>query len=260
MLTMPMRLLLTLLFVLATTCAQAQTPAGRIRLASLEWAPYVGPDLPQQGYAADVVRNACARAGYTVDIDFLPWARAVIEALRGNYDGLMPEYFDHSREGSFAYSAPFPGGPIALYRRRDRAIAFRVDPRHNPSAALHELVGLRIGVVRDYLNTPEFDRADYLTKEEAASDEVNLSKLAYGRIDLAIVDREVASYLLRTALQDQADAVVMIDPPLENKALHIAWSRRASKAEAMREACDAGLKSMQADGSIAKLREAHGLQ
>lgn len=255
---MPTRFLLALLFLVGATAA-AQTPAGRIRLASLEWAPYVGANLPQQGYAADVVRSACARSGYSVEIDFLPWARAVIEALRGNYDGLMPEYFDHSREGSFVYSAPFPGGPVGLYRRRDRAIDFRTDPRRNMNQALRELIGLRIGVVRDYLNTADFDRADFLTKVEAASDEANLDQLVAGRVDLIVADREVANYLLRTSRTDAADALVPIEPPLENKSLYVAWSRRAPQADAMRAACDAGLAAMRADGSLAKLRASHGL-
>ncbi|UXI66523.1 substrate-binding periplasmic protein [Tahibacter amnicola] len=242
----------------------AAAPAPRetrlyARLASLEWAPYVGENMRRQGYAADVVRTACARHAVDVEIDFLPWARALLQAVRGDYAGLMPEYYDASRLADFEFSAGFPGGPVALYKRRGEAITYGADPRRDPEAAWRSLTSYRFGVVRGYLNNPSFDAADYLAKEEAASDVVNLRKLAYGRVDLVFVDSAVAEYLMAHSTGLQPGVLEMLPPAIEEKPLYIAWSRRAEDMAQLRARCDAGLAEITADGTLFRLRAEHGI-
>jgi polar amino acid transport system substrate-binding protein len=45
------------------------------------------------------------------------------------------------------------------------------------------------GVVKGYVNTPEFDAAIFLKKVESASDEEYLRNLINGRVDLIFIDR-----------------------------------------------------------------------
>lgn len=238
----------------------AQQPARlQARLATLEWPPYVGSALAGQGYAAEVVREACARHGVDVTFDVMPWARALMLGLRGDYAGVMPEYRSVQREAKFVFSASFPGGPVGLYRRRSDTIAYAQDPSADLDAALHSISQYRIGIVRDYINNATFDRATYLKRDEAASDSVNLRKLAHGRVDLAFADRWVAEYLLRTDPLLRGVELEMLQPPIEEPALHIAWSRQSDIAAAARPACDAGLAELLSDGTIEKLRKRHGL-
>ncbi|WP_313915883.1 transporter substrate-binding domain-containing protein [Tahibacter sp.] len=238
----------------------AQQPARlQVRLATLEWPPYVGSALVGQGYVAEVVRDACARHGVEVQIDVMPWARALMLGLRGDYAGVMPEYRSTRREAEFAFSASFPGGPVGLYRRRSDAIAYAHDPSDDLDAALRSVSQYRIGIVRDYINNATFDRASYLKREEAASDSVNLRKLAHGRVDLAFADRWVAEYLLRTDPLLRGAELEMLQPPIEEPALHIAWSRQSDVAAVARPACDAGLAELLGDGTIEQLRKRHGL-
>jgi ABC-type amino acid transport substrate-binding protein len=239
--------------------AQSHAESRVLRLASLEWEPYIGSSLPAQGYAAEVVRTACARKQVQVEIDFLPWARALMLARRGEYHGVFPEYYDPSREAEFTFSAPFPGGAVGLYKRRFSPIRYASDPRTDLEGALRSLTNYRIGVVRDYLNNPVFDAATYLRKEDAASDEVNLRKLYFGRVDLVFVDRLVAEHLLKTHLSDYHDTLEMLEPPIEDKPLYVAYSRKAPDTEALRQACDAGLAEIGSDGTLAQIRAKHGL-
>src|SRR6185369_8496065 len=100
-----------------------------------------------------------------------------------------------------------------------------------------------------YLNNPVFDAATYLKKEEAVSDEVNLRKLHYGRVDLVFIDRLVAEHLLRGALAEYRDSLEMLEPPIEDaKPLYIAYSRKSLAMEKLREDCDAGMKEIVSDG------------
>jgi ABC-type amino acid transport substrate-binding protein len=249
--------LLAAAMALAATSAEALEPPAPapIRLASLEWEPYVGAGMPDQGYVAAVIRAAFADQGLSVEIGFYPWARALLLARSGEVDGLAPEYFDPSRESEFAFSAPFPGGPLVVYKRRDETIAFAGDPVREPDAAFRALGTRRIGVVRGYLNTPAFDDADYLVKEEASDDATNLRKLVYGRIDLAVIDRRVAEHLIRSEYPDYARRIEPMAPALADKPLYVAFSRRSPRMEEAMAAFNRGLEAMRADGRLEALHE-----
>ena len=251
----PIRFLLAAMLAacLSMAAAAADKPAATrpvVRLASLEWEPYIGTKMPDQGYVAALIRAAFADQGMKVEIEFYPWARALHLARTGAVDGLMPEYFNASRETEFEYSAGFPGGPLVLYKRRDTPIAFSADPGKQQDAALRALKAKRFGVVRGYLNTPVFDAATYLTKEEASDDATNLRKLVYGRIDLAVIDRRVAEHLIRTEYPDYAAKIEPMSPPLADIPLYIAFSRASPRQAQARVAFNRGLAAMRADGRI----------
>ena len=255
----PTRALVAALLAAALSIAANATAAPKkpvadarpvVRLASLEWEPYIGAKMPDQGYVAALIRAAYADQGMRVEIEFYPWARALHLARTGAVDGLMPEYFDASREGEFEYSAAFPGGPLVLYKRRGDAIAFATDPLRHQDAALRALKVRRFGVVRGYLNTPVFDAATYLTKEEANDDATNLRKLVYGRIDLAVVDRRVAEHLIRTQYPDYAGKIEPLSPALAEIPLFIAFSRKSPRKAQALAAFNRGLAAMRADGRM----------
>jgi len=241
-------LLLTALSMIALPAVAADKQP--VRLATLEWEPYIGQKMPDQGYCAALIRAAFATQGMTVDIQFYPWARALHLARTGAVDGLMPEYFNASRKSEFDYSFPFRGGPLVLYKRRGDAIAFSADPTIDPDTALRALKNYRFGVVRGYLNTPEFDAASYLSKEEADDDATNLRKLVYGRIDLAVTDRRVADYLIRSQYPDYRNKVEPMSPPLADNPLYIAFSLRSPRHQQAMVAFNRGLAVLKASGQI----------
>jgi ABC-type amino acid transport substrate-binding protein len=231
-----------------------------VHLSSLEWEPYIGTKMPDQGYVSALIRAAFADQGMKVEIGIFPWARALHLARTGAVDGLTPEYFNTSREPEFKFSDPFPGGPLVLYKRRGDAIAFSADPAKNQDSALRALKAKRFGVVRGYLNTPVFDAASYLIKEEASDDATNLRKLVYGRIDLAVIDRRVAEHLIRTSYPDYASKIEPMDPALADIPLYIAFSRKSPRMNEALAAFNKGLAAMRADGRLAALYQRYILK
>jgi ABC-type amino acid transport substrate-binding protein len=224
-----------------------------VRLATLDWEPYIGRDMPGQGYTAALIRAAFADQGWDVEIEFYPWARALHLARTGALDGLMPEYYNPSRLSDFKYSAGFPGGPLVLYKRKADRIAFSADPMREPDAALRALKDKRFGVVRGYLNTQEFDAASYLKRDEANDDATNLRKLVYGRIDLAVIDRRVAEHIIRTQYPDYQARIEPMSPALAENPLYIAFSRKAPRNAEALVAFNRGLAAMKKDGRVEAL-------
>ena len=106
-----------LLLFLPALALPAQTEKVVI-LAAAEQRPYIGPDLPRQGYAAELVRAAFKETGYAVELRFYPAARARSLAARGQVDGLLHVTADAGLTDNFLLSAPFPGANVGLLMKR----------------------------------------------------------------------------------------------------------------------------------------------
>lgn len=82
---------LTAVLSLSALSANAQDKV--IRLTSLEWPPYSGEKVAEQGASVAVVRAAAAAMGYTLEVKFFPWSRAVAMAQdeKSGMHGYFPE-------------------------------------------------------------------------------------------------------------------------------------------------------------------------
>jgi ABC-type amino acid transport substrate-binding protein len=220
-----------------------------IKLATLDWPPYVGQGLPQYGFTTAIISEAFKRAGYEVKVEFMPWARVLQDTEAGKYDAAFPEYYSDERAAAFFMSDPFASGPLGFYKRKADKITY---------TKLEDLKPYRIGVVRGYINTPEFDAADYLQKDEANSDEQNLQKLFAGRIDLIVIDKFVAQYLIETSVPEAIGALEFMEPPLLDQSLYVIFPRGIAGSEEKLQAFNTALKTMREDGTLERILEEYG--
>jgi len=181
----------TLALVLLFVSSAAAEP---MYLTSLEWPPYTGEELAEDGASVKVVREALAHAGMELEVKFYPWQRAVNTAKNDqNFIGYFPEYFAESIEQEFIFSAPIGASPLGFIERKDAPVVWET---------LNDLKQYAIGVVSGYVNTTEFDAmmaSGELNTEGVADDITNIRKVAAGRIDMAVIDKNVFDYLLQTA-------------------------------------------------------------
>ena len=223
--------------------------AGVVKLNTLDWEPYIGQKLPEQGFVATIVKEAYSSSGYTVDLAYMPWVRAKNMAKEGKSDGCMPEYYLEEDKADFFISDPFPGGPLGFFKRKADAFTFN---------KLDDLKSLKIGVVRGYVNTEEFDKANYLKKEEANDDITNLRKLVGGRLDLIVIDKFVGLSLMQQEMPDKIGDIEFINPALEEKTLHVLISKKVDQAEAKIKAFNDGLKILKDSGRLDALMKSSG--
>lgn len=225
---------LALCLALASIPAQA---ADTVWLTSLEWPPYVGEQLAEQGASAVVVREALTSAGKELKIGFYPWARAVETAKKDqNFIGYFPEYYAKEIEAEFIFSDSIGTSPLGFVQNAASPVSW---------SSLADLKGKTIGTVQGYVNTAEFDAmaaSGELTVEPSSSDATNIKKLAAGRIDMAVIDKSVLAYLLATDpdLKALAAQVSFNDKLLEEKTLHVCF-RRTDAGQAAADALNAAL-------------------
>jgi len=238
---------------LVLTCCfiQKSTAEKTISFAVSEFPPYISKELKNYGFTSEIVTEAFSRAGYTVKTSFMPWQRALLKVAEGKYDAAYPAYYSQEREQTYAFSKPFATGPIGFYIRKDTHITYKT---------LHDLQPYTIGVVRGYVNTPEFDAATYLRKDMADDDEQNLRKLVKKRVDLIIIDKFTAQYILNTVIPEAKTLLEFLEPPLEVKQFHLLVSKSVAGYQQTLQDFHHNLQQMLEDGTIARILKQHGFE
>ena len=237
-----MRMLCCLaLLLLPLTLAAKET----VRIASLYWPPYSGEQLERQGASLAVLRAALENRGMTLQVDFYPWTRtvAIVHDPKSPYVGYGPEYYSPKVIAEFACTQPVGTSPLGFMQRSDHPVQWKT---------LADLSAYRIGVVRDYVNTLEFDYAvanGQLKVDAVVDDLSNLKKLIYKRLDLAVIDPNVLAYLFATdKTVHRYRGIIEMNPSiLENKQLFFCF-RKTPDMMALVKQINLGLQAIDAKG------------
>jgi len=228
--------------------------ARELTLATMEYPPYSGADLPNKGYLSEIAVTAFEKQGYTVKIAVVPWNRALERTKRGEYDGVFPPVYRKEREQWFIYTSPLPPIQLSFMKRTGFP---------NPSACTYEILkDYTIGVVRGYANPPEFDVIkDKLRIEEVTYERHNLQKLALKRIDLMMTDIAVAKYLIRVKFPEFAGKLEPINPLLfAPEDQYVCISKKIPDAEKLAADYSRSLQLMREDGTIDAISKKHGIK
>ena len=266
-------LVVTILYVLFGTVA-TMAEQKKVTLATLEWEPYIGSKMPRNGLTAEIVVEAFKRVGYTVDIKFYPWTEALKLGEAGKVDGIFPAYHSKGRETHFLFSEPFAQSPLGFYKksaavagpnisqlkRADENIVFPEDPRVDQAAVLNMMKQYTFGVVKGYVNTPEFDAATFLKKVESGSDEENLRNLINGRVDLIFIDRYAAKNIIVKKFPWHLQDYEFMEPALATKPLYIGFSKKVAAHRQKLKDFNRGLKLAKEDGVLKRLTDKYGLR
>jgi len=237
--------------IFAVFMSLSATAADKVvELTSLDWPPYSGKALSEQGASVAVAKAAFKAMGYELKVSFYPWNRAVALAKDkgSSYSGYFPEYYSDDIAKEFTFSEPMGTGPLGFAELKTKPVSWSV---------LDDLKAHRIGVVQGYVNTTDFDAMvanKSIKASSTISDVNNLKKLAAGRIDLAVVDKNVMNYLLKTdaQLKKSAGNLQFNGTLLEDKKLYICFKNTA-KGKELADIYNQGLKKI----DIAAIMAAH---
>jgi polar amino acid transport system substrate-binding protein len=230
---------LFLAVLIATPCF-----AREISIATLEWPPNISSSLPGYGLNSALVKAAFEAAGHTVNIQFMPWTRALKDVLDGRNEVVMGAYYNKNRADKYIYSD--------LIYHVDVGLIARPGLEKKSYDSLQELVPFKIGVTRSYTNSEEFDAARYLRKYIAATPVLNVRKLYRGRIDMAVMSFDTFRY---EAEKEGfcPDRVTFVQPPLERHGLYIMGSKNIPDGKEIIDDFNKGLKIIRADGTFDKI-------
>ncbi len=230
---------------------QGYASEKEIFLTAAEYPPYYGAKLENQGVLTEVIREAFKRVGYEVKVEFYPFARGLMMAKEGYSDGMFPPWKTEEREKWFVFSNPIPPpNIIGFFKRKDKKITFKT---------YQDLRPYRIGSVFGYAYPKGFLESD-LRNMEAYTDEMLIKKLVNGRVDLAVIEKMQAKYLLMKSYPKQIDNFEFMEPPMAILQQHVVISKKSKNAQKKLNDFNRGLKLIKDDGTFEKIFKKHGFQ
>ncbi|MCX4026391.1 extracellular solute-binding protein [Endozoicomonas sp. SM1973] len=230
-----------------------------VRFAASEQEPYIGQNLLNNGYVAELVKEVYSISGYKTDIKFYPLARARELAKQGKVDGLLPFYQQHTVNNVFVLSNPFPGSSIGLIKKKSLQIA-KLSNLNDLS--WHKLVfqdKYKFGAVRgteDILSS--YSEVKTLKLDLVSSDIQNIDKIIANRIDFAVIDKYTAADLLINKRPHFIGKLEFMPPPLLHSNFYVAFSTIPENVQKNKRIFDKGLKVTIDNGGLTKIMLKHG--
>lgn len=239
----------------------------KITIATLDWPPYIGQEICNQGWVQQLTVALLASQGYEVTSIFYPWGRAVRQAELGRVDILYPDYFigpdapsdvisDTKRLDHLALSTKFPGGPLMFMKRKGE--------KDNYKGNFQNLKGEKIGVVSGYQNTDEFDSLmdkGFFDIDAADDDFSNAKKLIYKRTNLIIGDPAVIRFSVKTSeLEPEKRAYILnnlesVMPVIQYNYLYYVFSKKRTGWKMRLIAINKAIKEFEESGEMFRIIE-----
>lgn len=228
-----------------------------ITLTTGERPPFIGANLEQGGYVAELVSAVFAGAGYRVQWQYSTWANAPVMARQKDAEGLIcAAGSDHP---DFVHSQAIVAGSVVLLKKRSTVLSYLAPEAADPALLFKSLARYRFGAVRAGVSLPAFDNADYLRKELVLSDLQNLDMLQQDRVQFTLIDRSAAADLLVSQRPHLIGELEVMPPALAPADFCLAFNKRKKNYDALLAIFNAGLAQLQRDGSAEKIMNKHGL-
>ena len=214
-----------------------------------------GSDHP--GYDIELAQKIYGKAGYQVDYKLLSWSRTVVEVRNGSIDGFVAGIKDDAPDFVFPEE---PAGVLlnGFATRKGSGWTWK---------GVKSLDGLVLGIIPDYQYFPELK--SYI--ETHANDpklvqgmammnatELNLKKLAVGRIGVTCDDISVLSYNVKQL--NLADKIEVGSPVGEPTPNYIAFGPNNPRAAHLAKLWDEGLRRMRASGELKTILDRYGVK
>lgn len=236
-----------LLGIILLAAAPATKAAEPLILVTTEFPPYMSESRPGGGMLVALTRAALSQSEYRPEVKFMPWARALAEVRSNRAHGLIGAWHSRERESYLAFPEPLLNTEIGFFARRGKMPVFR---------NLRDLQGMRVGTVRGYANPEDFLAAGLETEEEA-DDLANLRKLAAGRIDLVLIDRLVAEYLIEERLPKSRALLRWVTPAIVKAPIYTTFAKGAPGCEQRLQALNSGLERIRQSGEFSAILAQH---
>lgn len=190
------------------------------------------------GYDADVARLLATRLGLNIDIVTTEWADIFDHLATGRYDMIVSQVsITPQREKIFDFSIPYTYSRPQLILRSNDAAAY---------TGLADLKGKTIGVAKGTIYEAQARAVPGVRVRSYPAAPETLQDLAFGRIDAALNDSLMVTYLVQHA------TLPIKAGPLVGPGVRAAIAFQKGNPE-LKATVDGALRQAQADGSLPTL-------
>ena len=194
------------------------------------------------GFDVDIVGEALKRVGWSTEISFMPWKRALELAERGQYDGLCSCSHTKEREAKLLFSEELGAVSVGLFARSEDAFA--------GVGSVADLKDRKVVTVGGYNLEAELVAAGAAV-EATSSDKNALDMLVGGNVDLLYGYELTTKHFIASDPRSSSIAYREI----RRNPYYFCLSRAMPGADAAMQGFNRSLKDMAADGSVQRILE-----
>lgn len=212
------------------------------------------------GIYTDIIEEAFSRMiGYNIIIEAIPWKRGLQELENGTGFAIYPPYYRLKERPYLDYSIPILVEGYDILTRADINLKNRKWPQ--------DYKGMIIGINDGFAIPNKAELRDYNIKiEEAKSNEANILKLAFGRIDCYVNDDIAMLWELKRLKEngiydEKKYPKLQIGPNLSKESGYLAFTNKNDskfyfKGDFKKQFNDI-IEKMKADGEIEKIVDSY---
>ena len=175
------------------------------------------------GLDAEIVTQVMARIGYQVKLQSYPWKRALQLTEDGEVDAIMSLRKTPEREEKFIFADPISSTQNFFFKSKSLDVV---------TDNLLDLKKYEVGIAGGYAYDVSFTDAKFPRQSVVSVDNpefINLKKIANKRIDLAICEINVCSYLINKNKEFSGIDYIKSIPLGKVESFYIAFSKKDMK-------------------------------
>ncbi len=180
------------------------------------------------GSDVEIVKEVFSRIGYDTVFEVAPFKRVYSMASAGELSAVFTMTRNPERESQFFFSDPVSSVMDVFFKHKDSKLEW---------SSFQELKGLTVGLSLGYSYPEPFLNAldaNIFTPDRVASAEpeiIHLRKIQQKRIDLAICEVSVCSWIIGRNKDTLSALTYMKKPIADSRTFHIGFSRKWPEAE-----------------------------
>ncbi|MCZ2721479.1 transporter substrate-binding domain-containing protein [Marinomonas sp. 15G1-11] len=237
----------TLGCVISLCCSlSAVSHAETIKLTTMNWAPFYAEELDRNGFVTAIVQESLAASGYDSEIEFTEWNTALKTVEAGTKDAIVGGYFSEERQKVYNYSIPIYTVLSGLVKTKNLDLDL--------FTSFDQLNSYKMGKVAGGVVSKEYDSFQFNSLTGFDTTKAAVIALSQGEIDL-YADNLSASRAVAQGLGIDPMSLELVQPPLEQNDLYLLISKSIPNSDALRDAFNQGLITIQSNGVYQKILE-----
>lgn len=222
-----------------------------ITAAADPYPPFVDQSDPQEGLSLAIIRAAYKTQGYTVKMEFVPWARAKSLTIEGKFDILPDCWMNEDNKKTMLFSEPYAVNVVRFIKNVDDPFEYK---------GMESLKGKKIGTIRGYSYSDDFKEPKDFVRDDVADLLTNIKKVIAKRVDLTLEDEIVAK--VQIAKNDPAllSQIKFVENAFDSKNLYVSAGLANPRHQEIIGAFNKGLAEIKANGEFAKILDSYGIK
>jgi sorbitol/mannitol transport system substrate-binding protein len=231
----------------------------KVKIATLEWEPFISSKLPNNGYTAEVIKAAFKNRGYDVVIEFVTLARGKKLLEQGLIDGYITPYGHIKETEEHLLSSPFHGDSIGLLKSKSLVVNSLETSSATFDDYIEQLARYKFGVIRGGLVSERFNFLPASNVHYSTNALQNIDNLAQGKVNFIVIGKYSAADIITNLRPHLIGKFEFLQTKESSNGFRIAFSNKSKKHLKIKKHFNKGLGEIELDGTLAELSKKHGI-